>query len=60
MSCGGCAARVTRTVHELDTMAKVEVSLKDGLVQVDSMEPAVSVAAAIGAAGLPARPVEPA
>jgi copper chaperone len=60
MSCGGCAARVTRTVHALDPQAKVEVSLKDGLVQIDSTEPATSVAAAIGAAGFPARPVEPA
>jgi copper chaperone len=51
MSCGGCAARVTRAVQALDPNAKVEVLLKDGLVQVESAEAPDAIAGAIISAG---------
>jgi len=54
MSCGGCAARVTRAVQSMDPEAKVEVLLNDGLVQVDSAETADAIAKAVTAAGYPA------
>ncbi len=54
MSCGGCAARVTRAVQALDPEAKVEVVLKDSLVHVESTESADAVANAVSAAGYPA------
>lgn len=54
MSCGGCAARVTRAVQALDTAANVEVSLKDRLVHVESAHAPAVVADAITAAGYPA------
>lgn len=54
MSCGGCADRVTRAVQALDPEAKVEVLLKDRLVQVESGESADAIAEAVTAAGYPA------
>lgn len=54
MSCGGCAARVTRAVQAVDPRAKVEVLLKDRLVQVDSAEAPDAIAGAITSAGYPA------
>jgi len=54
MSCGGCAARVTRAMQALDPEAKVEVLLKDRLVQVESGESADAIAEAVTAAGYPA------
>ena len=54
MSCGGCAARVTRAVQALDPDAKVEVLLKDRLVHVQSAETADAIADAVSAAGYPA------
>jgi copper chaperone len=57
MSCGGCAARVTRTVQALDPNAKVEVLLKERLVRVESAQAPASVAEAITTAGYPASQV---
>lgn len=54
MSCGGCAARVTRAVQALDASAKVEVLLKDRLIHVDSAQAPGVVADTITAAGYPA------
>ncbi|WP_371763412.1 heavy-metal-associated domain-containing protein [Massilia sp.] len=56
MSCGGCAARVTRAVQAVDPKAKVEVLLKDRLVQVESAEAPGAIAGAITSAGYPATP----
>ena len=56
MSCGGCAARVTRAVQTVDPEAKVEVLLKDRLVQVESLATAPAIAEAVTAAGYPASP----
>lgn len=57
MSCGGCAARVTRAVQALDPSAKVEVKLKDRLVHVESAEAANAIAGALTSAGYPASQV---
>ncbi|ALK97734.1 hypothetical protein AB595_19680 [Massilia sp. WF1] len=54
MSCGGCAARVTRAVQTVDSQAKVEVLLKDRLVKVESAEAPDAIAHAITSAGYPA------
>lgn len=57
MSCGGCAARVTRAVKALNPDAKVEVLLKDRLVHAGSREAPAAVADAITNAGYPASEV---
>lgn len=36
MTCGHCASTITKAVKELDASAKVEVSLADHRVRVDS------------------------
>jgi len=54
MSCGGCAARVTRAVQALDSNAKVDVLLKDRLVRVESAQALDVVVNAITSAGYPA------
>jgi copper chaperone len=36
MTCGHCASTITKAVKELDALAKVEVSLPDHRVRVDS------------------------
>ena len=54
MSCGGCAARVTRAVQAMDPQAHVEVVLKDSLVRVESAQPSDAIADAITSAGYPA------
>ncbi len=53
MSCGGCAARVTRAVQALDPYAKVEVLLKDRLVHVESTASPEAVVDTISSAGYP-------
>jgi copper chaperone len=57
MSCGGCAARVTRAVQALDRNAKIDVLLKDRLVHVESTEAVDVIAGAITSAGYPANHV---
>jgi len=59
MTCGGCAARVTRAVQALDPEAKVEVLLKDRLVHVQSAAAADAIADAVSAAGYPASQAGP-
>lgn len=54
MSCGGCAARVTRVVQALDSDAKVDVLLKEQLVHVESTQTPDAVAKAVSSAGYPA------
>lgn len=57
MSCGGCAARVTRALQAVDPHAKVEVQLKDSLVRVESAQAPDVVAQAMSNAGYPANQV---
>lgn len=54
MTCGGCAARVTRAVQAVDESAKVKVDLPRKTVHVESEVEADSLAHAITAAGYPA------
>ncbi len=53
MSCGHCVGRVTKTVQEIDSGAKVEIDLATGKVRIDSRADAAKIAAAIDAAGYP-------
>ncbi len=54
MTCGGCAARVTRAVQLVDDSAKVKVDLPRKTVLVESDIEADSLVNAITAAGYPA------
>lgn len=54
MTCGGCAARVTRAVLAIDDAAKVNVDLKSKTVHVESDLDVDTVASAITKAGYPA------
>ena len=47
MTCGHCAGRITRAVHEVDPAAQVRVDLKRSRVEV---EPVAADARALGAA----------
>jgi copper chaperone len=50
MSCGGCAASVTKAIVRLDVEAKVDVDLSSGRVRVEGrMTPQQAVAAIEGA-----------
>lgn len=53
MTCGGCAASVTRAVQRLDAAAKVEVDLAVKTVKVASSRTLDEVRAAITDAGFP-------
>lgn len=53
MSCGGCAARITRAIQTLDPQAKVDVSLPERLVRVGSDRPVQAIADAMTTAGYP-------
>lgn len=54
MTCGGCAARVTRAVQAVDDEAKVTVDLPRKTVLIESDIDAASLARAITEAGYPA------
>lgn len=54
MTCGGCAARVTRAVQSVDDSAVVKVDLVKKRVQVESDLDADSLVRTITAAGYPA------
>lgn len=53
MTCGGCAASVTRAVQRLDAGAKVEVDLAAKKVAVTSDRSLDEVRSAIAGAGFP-------
>ena len=53
MSCGHCAASVTRAVQGVDAQAKVQVDLAQGRVQVESTASTDALARAIVEAGYP-------
>ncbi len=54
MTCGGCAAAVTRVVQRQDPTAAVAVDLPSGTVEVRSAVDPAALAAAITKAGYPA------
>jgi len=56
MTCGGCAAAVTRAVTNLDSGAKVDIDVATRNVKIDSGAAPGSLLAAIEAAGF--HPVE--
>ena len=51
MTCGHCASSIARAVKELDATAKVEFSLAERLVRVESTASNDDLAEAIGEAG---------
>lgn len=51
MTCGHCAGTITRALKEADASARVEISLRDKLVKVESRLAAEEIAAAIREAG---------
>lgn len=53
MTCGGCAARVTRAVLAVDDAATVNVDLKSKTVHVESELDFETVSSAIANAGYP-------
>ncbi len=55
MTCGHCVAAVTDALRGLDPAAEVRADLEQGRVSVASAIPAGQVAAALDAAGYPAR-----
>ncbi len=58
MTCGGCAGRIQRALWALDADARVEISLRDRLVQVTSDASPEALADAIQNAGYAAKRVE--
>lgn len=53
MSCGHCAATVTKAVQAIDATAKVDVDLAQRQVRVQSAAALDAVSAAIAGAGYP-------
>lgn len=53
MTCGGCAASVTRAVQRIDAAAKVDVDLAAKKVKVESSHTRDEVRGAIAGAGFP-------
>ena len=60
MSCGGCAARITRAIQALDPGAKVDVSLPERLVRVESDRAVHAIVDALTSSGYPTSQVAPA
>ncbi len=56
MACGGCATSVTRAIHSVDPLAKVEIDLNLKCVTVDSGADQSAFAAVLLDAGFPPRP----
>ena len=57
MSCGGCAARITRAIKALDPEADVDVSLRERLVRLGGDRAVQAIADALTRAGYPASQV---
>lgn len=53
MTCGSCAARITRAVKAIDPEAKVQVDLRSQKVSIESTEDAKALSEAIEEAGYP-------
>lgn len=56
MTCGHCAGTITKALKAEDPYAKIEISLADHLVKVDSAMAAEEISACIAAAGYTPRP----
>jgi copper chaperone len=53
MSCGHCASVITKTVRELDALAKVEVDLGSKMVRIETSQDRATLAQALDEAGYP-------
>ncbi len=53
MSCGHCASVITKTVRELDALAKVEVDLGSKTVRIETNQDRATLAQALDEAGYP-------
>ncbi|QNP47385.1 heavy-metal-associated domain-containing protein [Diaphorobacter aerolatus] len=58
MTCGGCAGRIERAIAAQDPGARVQIDLRERLVQVDSALPADALTDTLKAAGYDAQAVE--
>ncbi|MCL4184424.1 MAG: heavy-metal-associated domain-containing protein [Burkholderiaceae bacterium] len=56
MSCNHCVKSVTAAVQAIDPAARIDVDLAQGVVKVESGQPAAAIAQAIGEAGYEATP----
>jgi copper chaperone len=56
MSCGHCVRAITEAVKQVKEDAVVEVSVKEGTVDIEGIDDRAAVAAAIEAAGYEVRP----
>lgn len=55
MTCGHCASVVTRTIKDLDPDAKVQISLPDKRVMLETDAAREDIAASLAEAGYPAQ-----
>ncbi|MFC4922746.1 heavy-metal-associated domain-containing protein [Delftia deserti] len=51
MTCGGCAGRIQRAIIAMDGEARIEISLRDRMVQISGAATDAEFAGAIQAAG---------
>ncbi|NDV11784.1 heavy-metal-associated domain-containing protein [Crenobacter caeni] len=55
--CGGCVARVTRALQQLDENVRVEIDRTSGLAHIETTASLASVCEQLGKSGYPARSV---
>ncbi|WP_136418259.1 heavy-metal-associated domain-containing protein [Herbaspirillum sp. ST 5-3] len=53
MSCGGCASRVTKVIHGVDSTAKVDIDLKSKMARVETKVDLDTLTSALAEAGYP-------
>lgn len=56
MTCGGCAASVTKAIRSVDPDAKVDVDLATKKVRIGSQHEKAAFAAVLSEVGYPAKP----
>ena len=56
MTCGGCARSVEKIIQKQDAASKVSVDLATGRVEAETAADPAALAAALTAAGYPAKP----
>ncbi len=55
MTCGGCARSVEKIIQKADAASKVSVDLASGRVEAETSADPAAIAAALTAAGFPAK-----
>lgn len=55
MTCGGCARSVEKIIQKADAASKVTVDLSSGRVEAETSADPAAIAAALTAAGFPAK-----